>query len=186
MALRPRPGDCNCWLWRICLVSLLRNIGLTGWIDSDGSSGEVELDLDEPGEYIIFYENESYFDGRFYRTAEQIPGLEIAVVEKASGRRLRTYPPAGSLAYSLGGRSGRAIMAFKADEAGIYAINASYPSGHGPQVILAAGKEIIEGMLWMIMISLSIVLGSLLIAAAITYKTYTERKRALERPYQRL
>ncbi|MFZ2377290.1 MAG: hypothetical protein WAV83_08775 [Methanothrix sp.] len=186
------------WRYGLALAIVIAGFGTFAWYLSSGISGslagltqmaapgEVELDLDEPGEYIIFYENESYFDGRFYRTAEQIPGLEIAVVEKASGRRLRTYPPAGSLAYSLGGRSGRAIMAFKADEAGIYAINASYPSGHGPQIILAAGKEIMEGMLWMIMISMSIVLGSLLIAAAITYKTYTERKRALERPYQRL
>jgi len=180
------------WRYGLALVIVIAGFVAFAWYLFSGISGslggliqmaapgEMELDLNEPGEYIIFYENNSYFDGRFYRTAEQIPGLEITVAEKASGRRLQTYPPAASFTYSIGGRSGQSVVAFKADAEGIYVINASYPTGTGPEVILAAGKGVMEGMLKMIITASAIVLGSLLIAAAITYKTYTARKKALE------
>jgi len=179
------------WRYGLALVIVIAGFASFAWFLFSGIStslgdltqmaapGEIELYLDEPGEYIIFYENKSYFNDRVYITAEQIPGLEIAIVEKASGRKLHTYSPSGSFTYSIGGRSGQSIAAFKADEAGIYVINASYPSEPGPVVILAAGKGIMEGMLQTIITASA--LGSLLIAAAITYKTYTERKKALER-----
>jgi len=142
--------------------------------------GELELDLKDPGEYTIFYENKSYFNGSFYMTAEQIPGLQIVVMEKASGRRLLTYPAPTSSTYSIGGRSGQSFMAFRAEEAGIYVINASYPSGPGPKVVLAVGDEVMEDMLRLIMVSMTLILVSLLIAAIITYTTYKGRKKALE------
>jgi cell division protein FtsL len=59
-------------------------------------------------------------------------------------------------------------------------INASYPSGPGPKVILAVGNEVMEDLLRMIMVSMTLILVSLLIAAIITYTTYKGRKKALE------
>ena len=41
--------------------------------------GSADLDLEEPGEYTIFYENQTYFNGKFYSTGEQISGLQIQV-----------------------------------------------------------------------------------------------------------
>lgn len=153
--------------------------GSLGGLTQMAAPGEIELDLGEPGEYTIFYENESYFDGRFYITAGQIPGLDIAVVEKASGRRLQTYPPAGSSTYNIGGRSGQSVMAFRADVAGIYVMNASYPSEPGPEVILAVGKDILEDILLMVGISIAIIFVSLSIAAYIAYTTYVRRRKAM-------
>ena len=89
---------------------------------SDAGSGlmqivapaSVDLNLSETGEYIIFYENNSFINGRFYSTGDQIPGLEIRVREKATGLDLATYPAKGSFTYSLDNRNGRSIMAFTA------------------------------------------------------------------------
>lgn len=151
-----------------------------GGLTQVAAPGEAELNLSGPGEYTIFYENSSYFDGVLYETSEKMPGLQIEVVEKASGLKLQTYPSPSSSSYSVGGRSGHSVMAFRAEAAGLHVINASYPSEPGPKVVLAVGKGILEDMLGLIMISLALILGTLLIAAVITYTTYKGRKKAFE------
>jgi hypothetical protein len=154
---------------------------------SDAGSGlmqivapaSVDLNLSEPGEYIIFYENNSYINGKFYSTSEQIPGLEIHLREKATGLDLATYPAKGSFTYSLDNRNGRSIMAFTALRAGIYQVNASYSGSAGPEVVLAIGKGVIEGMFSSFIISMAALFGSIAIAAVISYVTYSRRKKAL-------
>ena len=140
--------------------------------------GGANLFLKEPGEYTIFYENNSYLDGKFYSTGEQISGLEIQVREKATNLDLATYPARGSFTYSLGNRSGRSIMAFTTPRAGIYQVNASYSGRAGPRIVLAIGKGIVEGIFSSIMISLAALFGSIVIAAVITFVTYRRRKKA--------
>lgn len=180
------------WRYGLALLIVIAGFAAFAWYLSSGISstfggltqvfapGEAELNLSGPGEYTIFYENRSYYDGIFYMTSEQMPALQIEVVEKASGRKLQTYPPPSSSTYSLGGRSGQSVMAFRAEAAGIHVLNASYPSEPGPKVVLAVGKGILEDMLGMIMISLALILGTMLIAAVITYTTYKGRKKAFE------
>jgi len=140
--------------------------------------GGADLFLSEPGEYIVFYENNSYFSGRFYSSGEPISGLEVHVREKATGFDLATYPPRSDFSYSLGGRSGRSIMAFSIERAGIYQVNASYSGRDGPQAVLAIGKGMVEGLFASILISLAALFGSIAIAAIITFVTYRRRKRA--------
>ena len=115
--------------------------------------GNAELDLKEPGEYTIFYESQSYFNGSVYNTAEQIPALQIRVSEKASGQTLATYPATGST-YSMGSRTGRSIMAFKVERPGVYWINTSYPKEPGPEVVLAVGKGFVEGIFYFIIVAM--------------------------------
>lgn len=140
--------------------------------------GGADLFLREPGEYIIYYENNSYINGKFYSTSEQIPGLEIHVREKVTGFDLATYPAKSTFTYNLGSRSGRSIMAFATPRAGIYQVNASYSGREGPEVVLAIGKGMFEGIFSSIMISLAALFGSILIAAIITFVTYSRRRKA--------
>ncbi|MCX6678275.1 MAG: hypothetical protein NTU95_10100, partial [Methanothrix sp.] len=140
--------------------------------------GGADLFLSEPGEYIIFYENNSFMNGKFYSTSEQIPGLEIRVREKATGSDLATYPTKSSITYSLGSRSGRSIMAFTALRAGIYQVNASYSGRDGTEVVLAIGKGMVEGIFSSIIISMAALFGSIAIAAVIAFVTYRRRKKA--------
>ena len=108
--------------------------------------GSADLDLKEPGEYTIFYENQTYFNGKFYSTGEQISGLQIQVSEIATGSYLTIYSAPGSFTYDLGSRNGRAITSFKVERPGTYRIKASYSEGSGPDVVLAVGKGIVEGI----------------------------------------
>ena len=141
--------------------------------------GNAELNLKEPGEYTIFYESQSYFNGSVYNTGGQMPGgLKIIVSEKASGETLTTDTATGTT-YSMGGRSGQSIAAFKAERPGVYWINTSYPKVPGPEVVLAVGKGFVEGIFHLITVAMLLLFGSIAIAAAITFVTYTRRKKAI-------
>jgi ABC-type glycerol-3-phosphate transport system permease component len=143
--------------------------------------GSADLDLNEPGEYTVFYENQTYVNGKFYSSGGQIPGLQIRVTEKATGRELSTNPSPGSFTYSFGSRSGRSIMAFQVERPGIYRINASYPSGKGPEAVLAVGHGFTESIFSSVVIALAALFGSIAIAAIVVYATYTRRKKARDR-----
>lgn len=143
--------------------------------------GGTDLFLREPGEYTVFYENNSRFGGKFYSTHEPISGLMVNVREKATGFDMATYPPKSEFTYNLGGRSGRSIMAFEIERAGIYLVNASYSDGKGPQAVLAIGKGMVEALFSSILISLVALFGSIAIAAVISFVTYSRRKKAFQR-----
>lgn len=140
--------------------------------------GNADLDLKEPGEYTLFYENQSYFNGSIYNTGEQIPALQFSVSEKASGQTLATYPASGST-YSMGSRTGRSVMSFNVEKTGIYWINTSYPKEPGPEVVLALGSGVMDGIFYFVFTALALLFGSIAIAAFISYRTYTRRKKAL-------
>ena len=140
--------------------------------------GNADLNLSESGEYTIFYENNSYFDGKIYSTGEEISGLEIRVREKATGLDLLVYPAKASYSYSLGGRSGRSILAFQAERSGVHQFNSSYSGAAGPSVVLAIGKGMAEGLLFTIAISIATLFGSILLAAIVAYYTFSRRKKA--------
>lgn len=140
--------------------------------------GNADLDLKEPGEYTLFYENQSYFNGSIYNTGEQIPALQFSVSEKASGQTLATYPASGST-YSMGSRTGRSVMSFNVEKTGIYWINTSYPREPGPEVVLALGRGVMDGIFYFVFTALALLFGSIAIAAFISYRTYTRRKKAL-------
>jgi len=139
--------------------------------------GNAEMDLKEPGDYTIYYESQSYFNGSVYDTGGQIPGLQISVSEKASGQALATNPDSGTT-YSIGSRSGRSITAFRVERPGIYWINASYLKAPGPEVVLAVGKGVVEGIMFLAIEAMLLLFGSIAIAAIITFVTYSRRKKA--------
>ncbi len=140
--------------------------------------GNAELNLSGSGEWTVFYENNSYFDGKIYSTGEEISGLEIQVREKATGLDLAVYPAKVSHSYSLGSRSGRSILAFQAERAGLYQINSSYSARIGPEIILSVGKGMAEGLISSIAISMALLFGSIVLASIVAYYTFSRRKRA--------
>ena len=140
--------------------------------------GNAELNLSLSGEWTVFYENSSYFDGKIYSTGEEISGLEVRVREKATGLDLAVYPANVSFSYSLGSRSGRSILAFRAPRAGVYQFNSSYPGRGSPEIVLAVGKGMAEGLFSSIALSMALLFGSILLASIVAYYTFSRRKRA--------
>jgi hypothetical protein len=181
------------WYFLLAVLIAVAGFATFGWFIISGVSelgggltqmvapGSAILNLSEAGEYTIFIESMTTVNGKFYRTGEQVPGLQIHVTESSSGSELAVYPAPANLSYSLGGRFGRSIMAFKVLRPGIYRINASYPREEGPEVVLAVGNGLAGAIFKTVFEALAICFGSLIAAAAIALAVYTRRKKALER-----
>lgn len=181
------------WRYALAVLIVIAGFGLFAYfiftnISDAGSDlvqvvvpGGADLDLLEAGEYTVFYESRTFAGGKFYNTGEQINGLQIKVVEKATGRELAVYPPSGSFRYSLGSRVGQSIMAFRVDRPGVHRIEAFYAGGSGPKVVLAVGSGFGWKILSLVFSSLAIAFGSIAIAAIIAITTYLGRKKAIAR-----
>jgi hypothetical protein len=138
--------------------------------------GSGELILPIKGTYTIFYENQSVVGGKVYLTGEDISGLKIEVINKTTGSKAATYPPSGSATYSIGGRTGRSILAFDVDQPGIYVLSANYTKGRGgPEIVLAIFTR---NILSKAATSASIYILSIALGAIIIIFTYIKRRNS--------
>ncbi len=160
------------------LVSSLGDLG--AGLMQISAPGSQDILLQEPGEYVIFYESPTTFQGKVYMTGNAIPGLEIEVSNRTSKLKIPTYLPSASFTYTLGGRQGLSMQAFIIDRPGIYWINASYPADiKGPQVVLAIGHDFMAGMFTKIFYIVALFLGSMILGLGIILVTYMKRQKAL-------
>jgi hypothetical protein len=141
--------------------------------------GEKELNLMQPGDYTVFYEQESVVDGRVYSTGEQLSGLECQLVLLGRGSAIALTAPAMSTTYLIGGRSGRSIFRLRIERSGAYLFSCRYAGGRaGPDVVLAIGRDFSGRVFTLTVEALAVVLGSLAIAVGIAAVTAVRRERA--------
>lgn len=97
--------------------------------------GQNEFLLAEPGTYTIFVE---YPAGSGLDPA--VGGLAVEVIS-AQGDSLDLNNPSGSLTYTVGNRTGEAVLQFEVAEAGPVLMVGDYPGGDsGPPVTLAVSQ----------------------------------------------
>lgn len=144
--------------------------------------GETELVLDQPGTYTIFHEHRSFVGGRVYSNPRGLAGLECSLVSRRTGAEVPLTAPSGSMTYSLGGRSGVAILEFEIAEPGDYAFTASYPEGEeGPPGVLAIARGFMGKLFGTIFGAIGIFFGSAALAAVTAGVTFWKRSRAEKR-----
>lgn len=144
--------------------------------------GTADMMLAQPGTYTVFHERVSVFDGRFYRSASDIAGLQVAV-RSAAGTPLAVRPPGGNMSYSVGGREGVSIAAFDVSEPGWYRIGASMAGQRQvTPFVLAVGHEFGGNLVRTVLIALAIALAGFGPAIAIACITYINRRKAQRAP----
>lgn len=143
--------------------------------------GTTELDLNQTGTYTIFHESESVVDGRVYTPADA-SGLYVEVVSAETGESISLDTPGASSSYTLGGRSGRAVLTFEVEEPGAYRLVAGYPDGSGPETVLAVGHGFGRRLFMTVAGSIAIAFGSAGIALVIAVVTFVRRRRARQQP----
>lgn len=130
--------------------------------------GSADLDLKEAGTYTVFHEYASQADGRVLMSSD-ITGLRVTVRPIGGGRDIAVTPPSGRTRYSLGGRSGRSVLAFAIETPGMYRLSAQYDDGRRePQAVLAVGSGFAGGLLTTIIATLAIVFAGLTTAIILT------------------
>ncbi len=156
--------------------------GMAGGLIQVVAPGTAKLNLQEAGEYTIFFENQTIVDGSYYSIRDNIAGLHIEIFENSTGVKLATYSLHGSFTYNFGGRSGQSILAFQISHPGIYQLNAFYQQDYqGPQVVLAIGRDLIEKIVSTVILSLAVFFGSIILSASLAMIIYRKRQKALNR-----
>lgn len=145
--------------------------------------GTTELALNRTGTYTIFHESESVVDGRVYAPAD-VSGLSVEVVSAETGQSIPLDTPGASSSYTLGGRSGTAVLTFEVEEPGPYRLIASYANGSGPETVLAVGHGFGRRLFMTVAGAIAIAFGSAGIALAIAVVTFVRRRRARQPPVQ--
>jgi hypothetical protein len=135
--------------------------------------GESDLTLKPKLKYTIFLEEESVVDGRIYSSRqESLDGLTCRVSSQSSGNKIDLHRPNMSTTYSVGGRSGRSVLDFVTQEGGGYHVACGYDEGQqGPQVVIAVGSGVTEGIFRTVFQSLLAFFGGGILGSAILIVT---------------
>ena len=88
--------------------------------------GETIVSFPTPGDYKIYYENESEFNGRIFDTGQRVPGLSFTVVNNETQETLALFPPSMSETYNINGRTGRLVYWFRVVKPGSYTVVGRY------------------------------------------------------------
>ena len=156
----------------------LRDLG--GGVSQILVPGVAELQLEETGGYTIFHETSATVDGRYY-ASEDVSGLAVNVTGP-DGRAVEVRAPAVTTSYEFGGREGRSILAFDAQEPGSYRLSAEYPVGSGGEVVLAVARGLGRRLGLTLAITLGLAFGASGLAAALAAVTFLRRYRARRAP----
>ena len=146
-----KPGPGRKWYLIPTLVLLLIGVpSLLAFLNgldvlSDGLTrvlvpGESEVTLEE-GNYTVFYEWRSEFEGQTFTTSSEFPGMQAIVVSE-DGEEISVGPSIGDINYSFGNKAGYAVGRFEIDEAGQYTFVAqSADPANAQEYVLAMGKD---------------------------------------------
>jgi 2',3'-cyclic-nucleotide 2'-phosphodiesterase (5'-nucleotidase family) len=169
--------------WVGFAVILFMNLwGMEGKLQQVVVPGRTEITLRDAGTYTIFYEHKSVVGNKVYSTAQELSGLECAVISKATGAKVPLSVASMSGNYEFGGRAGTSVFDFNIHDPGVYELSAAYPEGQaGPEVVLAVGHDFTMGLLTTIFGSLAIVFGSMLVSIVIVVVTAVKRSNSKKR-----
>lgn len=101
--------------------------------------GTHEVELNNAGQYTIFWEYQSYIDGVVYASSS-FDGLLIHLYKDDSSE-VKLSNPTGNSEYSANGKAGISIIEFEIDEPGIYTLVSYYDEeGSDNNVVLAISQ----------------------------------------------
>jgi hypothetical protein len=143
--------------------------------------GRCEARLEKDAKYVIYYEDQTTFDGKMYSTSNaDVSGLRITVMNEDTSQPIDIHSPVISSTYDINGRSGRSIFELKADKQMNMIIEAEYTQNEGPEVILNIAPDITSKMLGGMGSAMGFLLigftGLIVIAVTIIMQIRTKKK----------
>jgi hypothetical protein len=172
----------------LAAIALLAGLGLGGWLVWSGVAelqnaltrivvpGATVLTLDKPGTYTIYHESESVVGGKLY-SAPEIGGLQVVVTDM-NGQPVAVTEPGITSSYTIGGHSGKSLLAFTITAPGRYRLTAAYAGGQtGPQTVLAVSGGFFGRLLGTVFGAVGSVFFGFGVALALALTTYFRRRR---------
>jgi len=191
-AIRP-----SAWYYALSAVVFLGSMGffvytlfhgifhITDNLTQVAVPGAKDLNLQPRLNYTIFLEEESVVDGRIYASKSNLNGLTCRVTSQSTGKRIDTHRATMSTNYNVNGRSGRSVLEFRTEEAGIYQLDCKYEEGtQGPEAVLAVGSGVTEEIFGIVFKGLASFFGGGTLGAVLFAVVFVKRERAKKRTAQ--
>jgi hypothetical protein len=138
--------------------------------------GSLTLTVEQPGEYVIWDEQVTFFNGKSYRSSEDLPGgMQIAVRDAQSGRTFKFSPSSGGTE-TIGNVKRKSIGAVSLDRPGNYIIEVS---GSFPERVFYLRMSAVSTVLSGIAISAALGLIGWVLAPIAAIVVYVKRSNAL-------
>lgn len=131
--------------------------------------GEVVIDLQEPGDYVIYHEFVSNYEGRIFnqQPGQFINGLYLEVIEESSNKVMKLQQTELTANYQISSRQGVSILRFTIEDSGKYLIKATYPDGKGNEAVINIQQSILKSLLNPLLTMFAILGGSLIVGTGI-------------------
>lgn len=142
----------------------------------------VHLPLKHGVGYTVFLETESVVNGKVYSANGAVDGLscELKSVPQEAAVPLRR--PNASTTYTVGGRSGRAVLEFRVPRDGTYDFACGYGiEAKGPVTVVAVGAGVDTGIWRTVMSALVAIFGGVGSGFIVWLVTFVLRVKAKER-----
>lgn len=162
------------------LAGVAAATALAGWfaLTFDRSTqfvvpGRHDVLLDRPGDYLVWNDYQTVFQGRSYNESRQLPsGVHIRVLDPASGRALDVHASHGAT-YSSGGENSVSVARFAVAQPGRYEI---VVEGDFPPRVFSAGRDFLFPMMATIFGALALAFAGLAAATGIAIWAYFRRE----------
>ena len=144
--------------------------------------GEATVSFAAPGNYDIYYEDHSEFNGRVFDTGSRVPGLTFRVTDTETGETLPLQRPGMSETYEMNGRTGRLVFQFHVAKPGSYKVTAQYDDEqqHGEAVFTVGNAQIGRFAMLLLAGILSIFCfggGAVLVIVLIEVRRYSSKRK---------
>ena len=137
--------------------------------------GSLTLTVEQPGEYVIWDEQVTFFNGKSYQNSEDLPGgIQIAVRDLQSGRTFQFSPSSGGTE-TIGNVKRKSIGDVALDRPGNYIIEVS---GSFPERVFYVRRSAISTVLRGIAISAAFGLIGWILAPIAAIVVYVKRSNA--------
>lgn len=135
------------------------------------------LELNEKGDYTIYFEYRSVVDGKMVETRD-INGLKCSLMNTNTAEYIELKSTSNSSNYSLGGRKGYSVFEFSIDQPGEYEFEAIYENRDGEEAVLAIGKGFGSALIKTILLCIATLFVSLGTSISIFCITLAKRRKA--------
>ncbi len=135
--------------------------------------GRHVASLDRPGDYLVWNDYQTVFQGRSYNESRQLPsGVRVRVLDPASGRALDVLASQGATV-SSGSENSVSVARFAVAQPGRYEI---VVEGDFPPRVFSVGRDFLFPMMATIFGALALVFAGLSAAAGIAIWAYFRRE----------
>ncbi len=144
--------------------------------------GETTMRLDETGRYTIYHEYETVIDGDYHRSSPGLGALRLRLECGEAGGEVALEPLRGSAIYTIGARSGEAMLTFSIDQPGRYNLSGWYSNeGKNRPIMLVVMRSSFGPMMRTIGWAMLVGVISLGLGVAMIVLTFIGRSRARNR-----